>query len=380
MNGFKSAVKFQISHIRLFSLSSKSCNSVKSGASEDLFKGHDVSQVSSLKIKNPRMKRAIIDGYEKFSGPPSLKSRTSRIRYITPAGLDDAFPLAYKIIQDNQHLNYSKATKLQQQLNDVSKEDTETIKNLKFELENTFVAAEIDNPEVQYNFKIGQIDWDQPVYRYLAKKKWMDYELLVLMQRLESMAVIPDTEPTLEPSVQVKLQFPGFVNKWVSPGTILPSAVCSRPPHLVIQEFEENLNGLYTVLIVDPDTPDIENDSFNTTLHWAITNISLSMKNPVVNTEKSTELISYLPPIPEKNTGNHRYSVWVYRQKNKIDVERIPDNLIVRHGFEIREASKKLELIPVGAHLWRSHFDRTTESVRERYGLSPGRVFTRTKK
>lgn len=194
------------------------------------------------------------------------------------------------------------------------------------------------------------------MYRYLAKQKWSDRELLVLMQRLETLSVIPDTEPTLDPKVQVQLQFPGSQNKWVEPGAILPCAVAIHPPHLVVQEFENTSgNGLYTVLIVDPDTPDLDNDSYNTTLHWALSNIPLSINDSFVNPEKSTELISYLPPTPSKNSGTHRYAVWVYRQSDKIDPTAIPNGLITREKFDIRNTSKMLNLQPVGAHLWRSH-------------------------
>ena len=108
-------------------------------------------------------------------------------------------------------------------------------------------------------------------------------------------------------------------------------------------------------------------------------NVPISISSPVVDPESSTELLSYLPPVPEKNTGKHRYSVWVYRQENKIDPTAIDKNLITRDDFNIRQASKELGLTAVGAHLWRSHFDTTTESVREKYGLAPGRVFSRTR-
>ncbi|VVT48377.1 mitochondrial 54S ribosomal protein mL38 [Magnusiomyces paraingens] len=351
---------------------------------EEQMRSHDASvgetKPSSFTIKNPKMRKAVLQGYKEFSGPPSLKSRTSRARYTTPIGLDEVFPLAYNILQEHQQKLYSKATDLKQQICSTPQTDLESVKYLKSELSKTLISAEIDNPEVQYNYKIGQIDWEQPVYRHLAKHEWLNYDLLVLMQRLESLSVIPDTEPTLDPKVQVKLQFPGYVNKYVTPGAMLPSVVCSRPPYLEIQEFEEVAQDcLYTVVIVDPDTPDLENDSYTTTLHWAVSNIPLSLSEPVVELEKSDELLTYIPPIPEKNTGNHRYSVWVYRQNEKIDIKSIPNNLVSRENFKIRDFSSQLNLTAVGAHLWRCHFDRSTEKVREKYGLQSGRVFTRTR-
>lgn len=350
---------------RLFSVSSISQNA---------------KQSEFLKIKNPRMREAIVEGYANRSGPPSLKSRSNRIRYSTPNGLDNVFPLAYKIIQEESQKFYSKAEELQKQLSSTPASETEQVEFLQNEIEKALIQAEVDNPEVQYNFKIGQYDLDIPVYRHLLKKKWEDYDLLILMQRLETLSVIPDTEPTLDPKVDVKLQFPGSESQWVEPGTVLPCSVCTYYPHLVVQEFEKvPENTMYTVLIVDPDTPNLEKDSYQTTLHWALANVPLSLSNPVVDPEASTELMSYLPPVPEKNTGKHRYAVWVYRQDEKIDPSTLEKDLITRDKFDIRRASKQLGLTAVGAHLWRSHFDITTESLREKYGLPAGRVFSRTR-
>lgn len=337
----------------------------------------------SLQIKNPRMRSAILEGYTKFGGPPSLKSRTARARYNTPIGLDKTFPLAHEIIKDFQKSQYAKADSLKAELETAVANglDAEEVAHLKAELNKTLVEAELDNPEVQYNFEIGQVDYREPVYRHLAEKKWKDYDMLILMQRLETLRVIPDTLPTLDPKAEVELQFPGFINKWIVPGTILPCAVATRPPLVKIQEFEEIAdNSLYTVVIVDPDTPDLVNDSFTTSLQWAISNIPLSNVDPVVDTDKATELISYLPPTPEKNTGNHRYAVWAFRQTNGPIDAQTAEPLIKREGFDIRQFSDELGLQAVGANIWRSKFDRTSDQVREKYGLEAGRVFTRVRR
>lgn len=340
-------------------------------------------KTSSLQIKNPRMRTAILEGYTQFGGPPSLKSRTARARYTTPIGLDKAFPLAFDIIKDFQKSQYNKADSLKSELEKAVSNDTdaEQVGLLKAELEKTLIEAELDSPEVQYNFEIGQVDYREPVYRYLAEKKWREYDMLILIQRLETLKVIPDTMPTLNPKAHVELQFPGFVNKWVVPGTVLPCAVATRPPLVKIQEFEEIAdNSLYTLVIVDPDTPDLVNDSYTTSLQWAISNIPLSNVESVVDAEKATELIPYLPPTPEKNTGNHRYAVWAFRQTNGAIDSQTAQPLVKREGFDIRAFSDELGLEAVGAHIWRSKYDRTTDELREKYGLKAGRVFTRVRR
>lgn len=364
--------------VRLFSSSSASFNASASEPSTQ-------EEFNSLKIKNPRMRNAILNGYANFSGPPSLKSRTSRVRYQTPKGLDEVFPLALDIVNAHKAKLYKKVDELKEELKTISAtENPEAYEQVSKEIEKTLVKAEIDNPEVQYNFTIKQIDWDQPVYRHLAKKQWEDYNLLILMQRLESLKAIPDTEPTLDPKVEVTLKFLGPVNKDVTPGSIVPCKVASYPPILNIQEFDSNSTteqSLYTVLIVNPDTPNLETDSYSTTLQWAVSNIPITMKNSFVDVEKSTELLSYLPPVPEKNAGNQRFVVWVYKQNGTIDSNSDSvSSLISRENFDIRKFSSSLDLTAVGAHLWRCHFDRTTDGVREKYGLPEGRVFTRTRR
>lgn len=339
---------------------------------------------TSFEIKNPRMRTAILQGYDRYGGPPSLKSRSARIKYNAPIGLDGAFPIALDILKEHSKGLYSKAETLKQQLEEAKAagEPAERIAELEKQINSTLVKAELDNPEVRYNFEIGQIDMNEPVYRHLAEEKWKAYDMLILMQRLETLKVIPDTLPTLDPRVHVELQFPGYVNKWVVPGEVLPCAVAARPPVLKVQEFTKiEKDSLYTVVVVDPDTPDLETDSYKTTLKWALANVPLSNTETVVDPEKATELISYLPPTPEKNTGKHRHAVWVFRQPdNKPIAAETAGALVQRDHFDIRTFATELGLDAVGAHLWRNKFDRSSEAVREKYGLEPGRVFARVRR
>lgn len=332
----------------------------------------------TFQIKNPSMREAVLEGYSKFGGPPSLKSRTTKLRYNTPIGLDEAFPLAHEIVKAYQADQYKKIEELQKKLETTTK--SKDIKVIKKQITKASIKAEIDNPEVKYNFKIGYADFNEPVYRHLAEQKWKDYDLLILMQRLETLKVIPDTMPTLEPRANVEIQFPGFVNKWLTPGDVIPCGVATRPPVVKIQEYKEiSENSLYTLVIVDPDTPDLATDSYTTTLKWAVSNIPLSNVNAVVDTEKATELMPYLPPTPEKNSGIHRHAVWAFRQTNGV-VENVDETLLTRENFNIRKFAEELKLDAVGAHIWRSKFDRTSEALREKYGLAPGRVFTRVRR
>jgi large subunit ribosomal protein L35 len=308
-------------------------------------------------------------------GPPSLKTRKAKLAYNSPVGLQQVFEHAKDIVKKESENHYKAAQEL-------SKTD-DAIKNNR-EINKHLVRAELHNPEVQYNFKMKKIDLTVPIYRYLSEREWRSREMLIMIQRLETLHVIPDTLPTITPKAAVSLQFPGVINKWIEPGTILQTKVCMRRPVIKIQEFEKIADdSLYTVLIVDPDTPDLENDTFKTTLHWAVTNIPLSNVNHEVDVSMANELVTYLPPHPEKNSPTHRYCVWVFRQSStpeqirKLDFALDDEPLLTRDNFKIRQFVEKHQLVPVGAHLWRCDYDRTTDEVRTKFGLGEGLVYRR---
>lgn len=336
----------------------------------------------SLKIQNPIAKAAVLNGEWRL-GPPSLKTRRAKAAYKSPIGLKEVFPLAYEIIQKEKEQHYATADEIKQKLHTASSEEIK--KELKDELNKHLVRAELSDPEVQFNYHIKHMDLRQPVYRHLAQRDWKKYDMLINIQRLEQLHVIPDTLPTIEPRASIELQFPGPINKKVTPGEILRNSVTAVPPVLKVQEFEEIPDGsLYTLLIVDPDTPDVVNDSFSTTLHWAVANIPLSNIDPNVDVSKADQLVSYLPPHPEKNTPTHRYCVWVFRQAsepgeiNKLEISK-DDASLTRENFDIRAFVQANKLDPVAAHVWRVKYDLSTEEVREKFGLGAGRVFTRTR-
>lgn len=338
---------------------------------------------SSMKIQNQVMRRAVLEGDWK-EGPPSLKTRKARLGYNSPIGLQEVFPEALKIVQKDSEAHYAIAKEIEEKLQ--TAKGRKNIQKLKTQLNKQLVRAELHNPEVIYNHVIQKDDFNIPVFRYLAERDWNKYDMLLLMQRLESLHVIPDTLPTLEPRANVSLQFPGVVNKWVEPGKLLRTSVAAKRPVLKIQEFEKIAPGsLYTVLIVDPDTPDLMNDSFKTTLHWAASNIPLSNDNHSVDISKADELVGYLPPHPEKNSPTHRYCVWVFRQETEnpdTNITRVNVDAedLERDYFDIRYFVDKYGLDPVGAHVWRCDFDRSTDEVREKFGLGPGIVYSRVRR
>lgn len=333
----------------------------------------------TLTVKNSALQSALLSP-NLPKGPVSLKAKASKRKYNSPIGLDNIYPLAYQLLEKESEKIYQKIESIENQINE-SKDEIK-INQLKQEKLDLLVQAEKENPEVIYNstFFLNSVDRSQPVYRHYLKEQWKSYKRMLTMQRLETLGVIPDTLPTLEPEVDVQLKFAhNNVDTWVEPGSILSSNVTSKPPSLEIIEFKESTKDLYTVLIVNPDTPDVENDTYSTTLHWGLKDVELSNNDSIIDIKKldahpEYSLIDYLPPVPEKNLGNQRFAVWVFRQN-----EELNDALskVTRENFDLRKFAQDNKLTAIGAHVWRSAWDLNTENVRKEYGLPAGRIFAR---
>ena len=113
---------------------------------------------------------------------------------------------------------------------------------------------------------------NKPIYRYLADKKWRSYQRLIIVQRLTQMSIVPDVLPHFEPTADVKM---AFRRRNVQPGEFIDSRVSEVPPRLKVQVFDKG-ERLVTVAVVDPDVPNVENDSFASRCHYLAANIPLS--------------------------------------------------------------------------------------------------------
>ncbi|QBM88495.1 large subunit ribosomal protein L35 [Metschnikowia aff. pulcherrima] len=344
---------------RLFSLSSRSL-----GAWSELGK-----RLPLLTIRDEFVRKSVFEGIPP-SGPPLIVLEEQREAYHSPEAIDETFASAYELLEQNLQEKY--------RVLELKKADM-TAK----EIEEVLVAAEKHNPEVLYNtrFQQDQVDRAHPVYRRFLQEKWELHDLMVIMQRLEQHHVIPDTLPTIEPRADVRVKFghntSAEFGDWVIPGTKLPAFAVASPPTIEIQEFEtvENSTGLYSVLLVNPDVPDLTRNSFQTSLNLGLYNVPLTFTDNIISPEKiltNPEFVfqQYTPLVPEKNAPTQRACLWVFRQgkalKNvKIDGAR----------FDIRAFTEEHELQAVGAHMWRQEFDRSVAQVRQDYGLPRGRVF-----
>lgn len=324
---------------------------------------------SALKIADESIRNGLFKGLP-TQGPPSIVEPAAKSAYHSPEYIDEAFSGAYEILEQNAEEQYRKIEEKKSQMSPV-------------ELEAATAAAEELNPEVLYKtrFELASLDRSQPVYRKFLQKKWIDHDLMVTMQRLEQLHVIPDTMPTLGPKVDVRVKFghndEAEFGDWVVPGTILPAFAVSQPPTIDIQQFETapKSSDLFTVVLVNPDTPDVARNTYKTTLNYGLRNVPLTFTDSTITPGKLLSnplwiFKAYEPLVPEKNIPTLRACLWVFRQNGELG-----DLKFDGANFDIRAFADKNELTAVGAHVWRQAFDRSVAGVRAAYGLRLGRVF-----
>ncbi|SGZ49845.1 CIC11C00000003486 [Sungouiella intermedia] len=329
------------------------------------------SRSSSLKLLDEKLQKDLFEGSTE-SGPASIADKSVRAGYHSPPLIDDVFKLAYNELEENSQKIYSQ----------IASEKLSTKK-----LEQLLAKAEETNPEVLHNvtYNLENVDRSQPVYRKYLQKKWESYALMVTMQRLEQLHVIPDTLPTLEPAVDVRIKFghnsKGEFSDWVVPGAKLPAFAVEMPPTIEIQEFSipEEHSGLYSVLLVNPDTPDLETNSFRTTLNYGLHNVPLTYTENTITpgkllTNPQWIFKKYQPLLPEKNAPTQRACLWVFRQEKELSAVDFNSE-----DFDIRSFADTNNLTAVGAHVWRQDFDRSVNQVREKYGLPKGNVYHRVR-
>ena len=126
---------------------------------------------------------------------------------------------------------------------------------------------------------------NKPIYLHLLNKKWRQRNRPILMQRLETMHVIPDVLPAIDPIADVQVHFKG---RKVQPGLLLDSLMVEEFPTVRVIPFK-NEEMLCTIAVVDPgivitsfcitgaartnsplDVPDLKKHGFRYRCHWVV--------------------------------------------------------------------------------------------------------------
>ncbi|BEI84519.1 hypothetical protein CcaverHIS002_0411230 [Cutaneotrichosporon cavernicola] len=292
-----------------------------------------------------------------------------------PRGQEPAYDLALEYIAADAARVRAQLEKAQTEAGDrPSPEQAERIRALE-------VNAEINDPATRRLFAstAGVGSMDRAVMRELAERAWRrNGGLDLLMQRLFQLGVVPDILPDILPTADMTVW--AGAGEAVEAGKIIPPSSLKEAPRVHVQLFghpstpsatHPNPEGKYTLLVVDPDSPDHENQTYKQRVHYAKTDLSLSVISGATDlmTAPGTELLAYEPPTPPKGTGKHRYVFLVIKQGNVLHpVTR--DNFTLRQYLEEHKLSDK---DVVAASLVRSQWSEDeAEYIAEAYQQAHG--------
>ncbi|KAG0236918.1 phosphatidylethanolamine-binding protein [Mortierella sp. GBAus27b] len=295
----------------------------------------------------------------------SVSRNTAQPTYKAPAlGVNRTYDEALKIIAEDKANRLSDIARMKGSLQELTKaaqsatRDSDIAK-LTEEIFKQEAYAEINDPEVQWRFKNGQIDMSKSVYRHLKSKEFQRDILPIVQQRVTQMFVTPDLLPSFTPSLNVQLDFgpgslakndgesvPSTVNNYFETGSFLLPGKTIKEPRINVTSFHSEPK-YYTIALIDPDVPDVERESFKQNIHWLLTNAQLSATQAEVNKDSVSVVLPYIPPHPPKGMKYHRYTLLVAEQPNggqeKIQVdpsqitrETTLRELCLQHNLEVK--------------------------------------------
>ncbi|CAH0016947.1 unnamed protein product [Clonostachys rhizophaga] len=243
------------------------------------------------------------------------------------------------------------------------------------------IKADVNDPIVKKRFEDGLGDMNKPIYRYYAEKKWRSYDQRLITQRISQFHIVPDIIPKLVPTADVQLY---FRKAKVAPGEIVDSIVSENPPRLRVQLFNPG-ERLVTVVVVDPDVPDVENDTFFKRCHYIAANIPLSPTDtslPLSKIKGDDQLaLPWLPAFAQKGSPYHRMAIFLLEQLpgERVDVAKVKELYASsRDKFSLKSFQSKFRVRPFGFNMFRSVWDDNTAAVMARHGLPGADVELRT--
>ncbi|KAF9438098.1 hypothetical protein BGZ76_009791 [Entomortierella beljakovae] len=309
----------------------------------------------------------------------STTRNAAEVTYKAPAlGVNKTYDEALKIIADDKVRRLEDVKKLKSSLEKLVKvapsasRDSE-IAQLKDNIFKQEAYSEINDPEIQWRFKNGYIDMSKAVFRYMKSKQFQRETLPVIQQRITQMFVTPDVLLPFTPSIDVQLNFgPGSAPKNES-GAQLPNNHFETGsfllPRNTINEPKVNVTSFhpeqkyYTLMMVDPDVPDVENQTFKQQIHWLVANIPLSATENELNKENADLVLSYIPPHPPMGTKYHRYTLLLAEQPNegKDKIEIAADQ--VSRDTTFLELSSRYNLSAKGVTFFRQVWDKDVSKI-----------------
>ncbi|ORZ17121.1 phosphatidylethanolamine-binding protein [Absidia repens] len=297
------------------------------------------------------------------------RSCNIKVRWAsTNKATNTAYEEALKLIQTDKAERLEILSTVEKELARVAKEASPTQKaqlaalnTLKYDLQ---VKSELNDPQVRSNFDNNtNVDMSRPVYRYLAQRQFEKQPRSKLLERITQMNVVPDVvDVDINPTVEIKIELPNEeLSSLVEPGVIINPEQTVTCPNVQVSNFHTDTR-LYTMMLVDPDSPDVANQTYQQYCHWLITNVPLSATEPTV--QGGDAILNYIPPHPQKGTKTHRYTWIAYEQGSAgQDQLNIITKMDQRHGFDAKAFAKEHGLTVRGITFFRQKWNESVSKI-----------------
>ncbi|KAF9584017.1 hypothetical protein BGW38_007849 [Lunasporangiospora selenospora] len=316
--------------------------------------------------------------FRAFSVQSSARNATEATYKAPALGVNKTYDEALKVIAEDKIRRLADIKALRTQLEQLTKAspsatrdaDIETLKETIFKQE---AYSEINDPEIQWKFKNGQVDMSKAVFRYMKGKQFTRETLPIVQQRITQMNVTPDLLPNFTPTMNVQLDFGAGSSPKVPAGSdpssnffetgsfLLPGKT-TQAPKVHITSFHPETK-YYTIALVDPDMPDVENETYKQQMHWLIANVPISATQNEVTTEGADIILSYLPPHPPKGTEYHRYTVLVAEQPNGGQDKIQMDQSQVSRDLTVGDLCAEHQLSVKGLTFFRQVWDKDVSRI-----------------
>ena len=163
----------------------------------------------------------------------------------------------------------------------------------------------------------------------------------------------------------------------------MDSRVSEASPRLDVQVFDKGSRNV-SVVVIDPDVPNLQTDGFDYRCHYLAVNVPLSPSSPSISLPSISQdqtVFPWLPPHAQKGSPYHRLSIFILQQPQSSTLK--PSAIrecYQRDGFNLRSFNDKYLVKPVGATLFRSIWDEGTAGVMARAGLEGANIELKRKK
>jgi len=126
-----------------------------------------------------------------------------------------------------------------------------------------------------------------------------------------------------------------FGEKTVTMARTLPVVDVRACPEVHWPDLDSE--ALHLVMLVDLDAPSKQRNTANHFVHWLVVNV------PGEEIVRGDTIAAYQPPSPPAKTGSHRYVLFVWKLRNKVDAAKLkPFFASSRANFDMKKFQKSV--------------------------------------